>query len=106
MMRGHILFVPLALGILVAIPARAEQNSAGLVAVGSLARGTALFRNGDLAGAVAQWSEAIRVAHAAGAALIEAQALGRRGEAYRVRGHIREAAEDLRAALAIAGKGG
>ncbi len=57
------------------------------------------FRAGDTAGAVQNWSQAIRLAQAAGAADIEAQALARRGEAYRVDGYFRDADKDLRAAL-------
>jgi hypothetical protein len=64
-----------------------------------LGRGTASFRAGDAAGAVQNWSAAIRIARAAGAGDIEAQALARRGEAYRVEGYFRDAGTDLRAAV-------
>ena len=67
-----------------------------------LGRGTAAFRAGDTAGAVQSWSEAIRRAQAVGAVDIEAQALVRRGEAYRVGGYLRDAGNDLRVALAKA----
>src|SRR5580658_8692795 len=65
-----------------------------------LARGTAAFRAGDLAGASEQWSQAIQSARQIGAVDLEAQALARRGEASRVAGYLNNATSDLRAALA------
>jgi tetratricopeptide (TPR) repeat protein len=52
--------------------------------------------------ATRHWSEAIRLCRLAGATDVEAQALARRGEAYRAEGHLRDANSDLRAALAKA----
>lgn len=67
-----------------------------------IARGAAAFRAGDSIGATQQWSEAIRLARQAGNADLEAQALARRGEAYRIAGALNDAGADLRAALAKA----
>jgi CHAT domain-containing protein len=67
-----------------------------------LARGTAAFRVGDGVTATREWSEAIRLSRQIGDADLEAQALARRGEAYRVAGFLNNAGDDLRAALAKA----
>ena len=96
--RLHALLFAVAL-ILFAAPARALGDDGRGAALDYLGRGTAAFRAGDTPGAVRNWSEAIRLAQAAGAADIEAQALARRGEAYRVDGYFRDAGSDLRAAL-------
>src|SRR5205823_9698593 len=55
-----------------------------------------------MAEAVREWSEAIRLARLMAAPDLAAQALARRGEAYRTQGHLRDADADLRAALAQA----
>src|SRR5205823_3605252 len=97
--RLHALLISAAL-ILGVASAVAQGDDGRGAALDFLGRGTAAFRAGDTAGAVQNWSEAIRLAQAAGAADIEAQALARRGEAYRVEGYFRDAGADLRAALA------
>jgi hypothetical protein len=75
-------------------------------AIDYLGRGKTAFRVGDLAAATRDWSEAIRLCRLAGATDIEAEALTRRGEAYRMFGHMQEAREDLAAALAKAEQSG
>src|SRR5205085_10915217 len=72
------------------------------VALDHLGRGTSAFRTGDMEAAVREWSEAVRVARLIAAPDLEAQALARRGEAYRTQGYLRDAGADLRAALAQA----
>ena len=67
-----------------------------------LGRGTAAFDVGDVLAATRHWTEAIRLCRLAGAPRLEAEALARRGEAYRVEGQFREASEDLTAALSRA----
>ena len=103
--RLHALLLLLAL-ILLAVPTAARSDDGRGVALDYLGRGTAAFRAGDTAGAVQNWSQAIRLAQAAGAADIEVQALARRGEVYRVEGHFRDAGNDLRAALTKAEQNG
>ncbi|HEV8678116.1 MAG TPA: CHAT domain-containing protein [Stellaceae bacterium] len=98
-LRGLLLTMAL---ILVAMPGAARGDDGRGAALDYLGRGTSAFRAGDTAGAVQAWSEAIRRAQAAGAGDIEAQALARRGEAYRIDGYFRDAGNDLRAALAKA----
>jgi CHAT domain-containing protein len=71
-------------------------------AVDRIARGAAAFRAGDSVAATQQWSEAVRLARQAGDADLEAQALARRGEAYRIAGALNDAGADLHAALAKA----
>src|SRR5260221_2591957 len=71
-----------------------------------LGRGTAAFRVGDMVAATQNWSRAIEMCRLIGAPDLEAQALVRRGEAYRVEGHFRDADTDLRAALAKAEQSG
>jgi CHAT domain-containing protein len=90
--------------VLASLPVRADaQAEAGRgAALDHLGRGTAAFRTGDMAAAVREWSEAIRLARAVPAPDLEAQALARRGEAYRTQGYLRDADVDLRAALAMA----
>ena len=80
-----------------AAPAQPGDDRA--LALDNLGRGTAAFRAGDLVAATRHWSEAIRLCRRAGDPDLEAQALARRGEAYRVAGHYRDAGGDLRAAL-------
>jgi CHAT domain-containing protein len=75
-------------------------------ALDDIGRGTAAFRSGDIVAATQHWSEAIRVCRQIGAPDIEAQALSRRGEAYRLEGYFRDADRDLRAALAKAEESG
>jgi CHAT domain-containing protein len=103
--RLHALLLAVAL-ILVAVPSAVHGADGRGAALDYLGRGTAAFRAGDTAGAVQNWSQAIRLAQAAGAADIEAQALARRGEAYRVDGYFRDAGNDLRAALTKAEQNG
>lgn len=86
-------------------PAKA-QDSLRAVALAHLDRGTAAFRSGEMPAAVAEWSAAVGLAHATGAPDLEAQALTRRGEAYRTHGFLRDAGDDLRAGLGQAEKSG
>src|SRR5256885_1229138 len=72
--------------LLLAVRSLAQSTDGRAAALDYLGRGTAAFRAGNTAGAVANWSEAIRLARLAGAADIEVQAMVRRGEAYRVDG--------------------
>src|SRR5689334_8938273 len=64
-------------------PAAAQVETGRAAALDYIGRGTAAFRNGDIIAATRHWSEAIRLCRANGAADLEAQALARRGEAYR-----------------------
>jgi CHAT domain-containing protein len=92
-----------ALGI---ISASAQVPDDRALALNALGQGTAAFRAGDIAAATAHWSDAIRLCRRSGDADLEAQALARRGEAYRVAGYYRDADNDLRTALAKAEQGG
>src|SRR5271170_474428 len=83
-------------------PTDAQVDTDRAAALDYIGRGTAAFRNGDIIAATRQWSEAIRLCRLSGAADLEAQALARRGEAYRVEGFFRDAASDLQTALAKA----
>ena len=85
---------------------QAQNEMSRAAAIDYLGRGKAAFRVGDLATATRDWSEAIRLCRLAGATDIEAEALTRRGEAYRMFGHMQEAREDLAAALAKAEQSG
>ncbi len=67
-----------------------------------LGRGAAAFDVGDILGATRHWTDAIHFCRLADAPQLEAEALARRGEAYRVEGQFREAADDLTTALAQA----
>ena len=87
-----------------AAPARASDDRA--LALDALGQGTAAFRMGDIVAATRYWSDAIRLCRRSGDADLEAQALARRGEAYRVAGYYRDASSDLRAALAKAEQSG
>jgi hypothetical protein len=80
---GIILFATLACSV---FRAAAQIDSGRAAALDYLGRGTAAFRAGDMIAATRDWSEAIRWCRAAGAPDLEAQALARRGEAYRVAG--------------------
>ena len=97
------LFAVVLFGVATA-PAQSGDDRA--LALDDLGRGTAAFRAGDIAAATRQWSEAIRLCRRAGDPDLEAQALARRGEAYRVAGYYRDAGGDLRAALAKAEQSG
>src|SRR5690348_16975273 len=96
---GVVLFAAAA-GVIA--PAAAEGDTGRAAALDYIGRGTAAFRNGDIIAATRQWSEAIRLCRLSGAADLEAQALARRGEAYRVEGYFRDAGSDLQEALAKA----
>src|SRR5438094_1694417 len=73
-------------------PAPVEAQETGRVAaLDHLGRGTNAFRTGDMERAVREWSEAIRLARLIPAPDLEAQALVRRGEAYRTQGYLRDA---------------
>jgi tetratricopeptide (TPR) repeat protein len=87
---------------LCAAPAIAQTDASRAAALDYLGRGTTAYRAGDLIAATRDWSEAIRLCRLSGATDLEAQALARRGEAYRVEGHLRDASSDLQAALAKA----
>src|SRR5690348_3563162 len=89
----------LAAALLCLAPAAAQVEGGRNAALDYLGRGTAAFRAGDIIAATRQWSEAIRLCRLNGAVDLEAQALARRGEAYRVEGHFRDAGSDLQAAL-------
>ena len=102
-LRALLLAVALILG---AAPTAALGDNGRSAALDYLGRGTEAFRAGDTAGAVQNWSEAIRLAQAANAPDVEAQALTRRGEAYRIDGFFRDAGNDLRAALTKAEQNG
>jgi CHAT domain-containing protein len=86
-------------------PTVAQEASGRAAALDYLGRGTAAFRAGDIIAATRDWSEAIRLCQASGAPDLEAQALARRGEAYRVAGYFRDASNDLQAALVKAEQG-
>ena len=82
--------------------AAAQVESGRAAALDYLGRGTAAFRAGDIVAATRDWSEAIRLCRLNAAPDLEAQALARRGEAYRIEGYFRDASSDLQAALAKA----
>lgn len=82
-----------------ALAGSAEDRQAALQLLG---RGAAAFDVGDVLAATRHWTDAIRLCRLAGAPRLEAEALARRGEAYRVEGQFRDATEDLTAALARA----
>lgn len=83
-------------------PAAAQAQPEHAAALDYLGRGTAAFRAGDIVAATQHWSEAIRLCRQSGDTDLEAQALARRGEAYRVEGYYRDASSDLQGALAKA----
>ncbi len=85
-------------------PAQANPQGDRQAALDLLGRGTAAFDAGDIPGATQHWTEAIRLCRFADAPQLAAEALARRGEAYRVEGQFREAADDLTTALAQARK--
>jgi CHAT domain-containing protein len=92
-----------ALGIHVA---QAQIDSSRGAALDDIGSGTAAFRSGDIVAATRHWSDAIRVCRSIGDVDLEAQALARRGEAYRVEGYLRDAEIDLQAALVKAEQSG
>jgi CHAT domain-containing protein len=92
----------LALVLAVAGAARGAPQADRAAALDHLGRGTAAFRGGDMIKASEEWSEAIRLAHQAAVPDIEAEALARRGEMYRTQGYLRNAFDDLKAALSRA----
>jgi len=96
----------IALSVACVAPAAAQNETGRAAALDYLGRGTAAFRVGDIVSATRDWSEAIRMCRATGASDLEAQALARRGEAYRVGGYLRDASSDLQAALAKAEQSG
>jgi CHAT domain-containing protein len=89
----------LAAVILGARASQAQVESGRAAALDYLGRGTAAFRAGDIVAATRDWSEAIRLCRLNDAPDLEAQALARRGEAYRVEGYFRDASSDLQSAL-------
>src|SRR5260370_16817515 len=80
-------------------PAAAQVDTSRAAALDNIGRGTAAFRNGEIIAATRHWSEAIRLCRLIGAADLEAQALARRGEAYRVEGYFPHAGTHLQAPL-------
>src|SRR5579862_2208505 len=60
------------------ISATAQVETGRGAALDHLGRGTAAFRTGDMAAAVREWSETIRLARLSGTPDLEAQALARR----------------------------
>ncbi len=79
--------------------AHADPATDRQAALQLLGRGVAAFEVGDVVGATKHWTEAIRLCRLAGAPKLEAEALARRGEAYRVEGQFNQAREDLTGAL-------
>jgi CHAT domain-containing protein len=86
--------------------ATAQTGAARAAELDYLGRGTAAFRAGDIVAATQHWSEAIRICRQSGDSDLEAQALARRGEAYRLEGYYRDASADLQTALAKAEQSG
>jgi tetratricopeptide (TPR) repeat protein len=102
-LRYKIVVIAALAVVLLGVRASEAQVEAGrAAALDYLGRGTAAFRAGDIIAAARHWSEAIRLCRLSGAPDLEAQALARRGEAYRVEGYFRDASSDLQAALAKA----
>jgi CHAT domain-containing protein len=93
----------LAAGLASARAGAPEDRQAALDLIG---RGASAFKVGDIASATRYWTDAVGFCRSAGAPVLEANALARRGEAWRTAGHFREAKDDLTAALAIATKAG
>ena len=104
-LRWLALLALVALGNAV-VPARAGPAEDRATAVELIGRGATAFKAGDVATATRHWTDAVRFCRAAGAPGLEADALARRGEAWRVAGHFPEAAADLSAAIALAGDAG
>jgi CHAT domain-containing protein len=100
----RVILVAMLLVLLVGVVARAQGSVGRAAALDYLGRGEAAFRVGDIAAATQNWSTAAHMCRAIGAPDLEAQALLRRGEAYRFAGYFPDASADLRAALAAAKK--
>ena len=102
--RGRFCRYALLFIVFASLPPRAaaQVETSRVASLDHFGRGTAAFRTGDMAAAVQEWSEAIRLARLIPAPDLEVQALARRGEAYRTQGYLRDADADLRAALAEA----
>jgi tetratricopeptide (TPR) repeat protein len=100
------LALPLAITAGFTAHAQADRDTGRGTVLARLSRGSAAFRNGDMISASREWSEAIRSAQLAKAPDLEAQALARRGELYRILGYLRSADTDLREALAKAENSG
>lgn len=83
-------------------PAQATPWKGREAVLDLIGRGTAAFDVGDIPGATGRWTEAIRLCKRASAPRLAAEALARRGEAYRVGGQFREAVDDLTNALTLA----
>jgi CHAT domain-containing protein len=103
---GLLFTLALALVLAVLCRSQAEADSGQNAALDDIGRGNAAFRTGDIVAATQYWSEAIRVCRQIGAPDIEAHALARRGEAYRIGGYFGYAYRDLQAALAKAEESG
>ena len=86
----------------VSAPAQADPRKDRQAALDLIERGTAAFDAGASLDAERRWTEAIGLSARAGAPGLAAEALARRGEAYRIEGQFREAADDLTNALAQA----
>lgn len=95
-------WLALWLALVLAHPASAGPAEDRGTALDLIGRGTTAFRSGDAAAATRYWTDAVRFCRSAGDQKLEADALARRGEAWRVAGHFHEAGQDLAAALAIA----
>jgi CHAT domain-containing protein len=102
MTRLHYWVALFAATVFWVVPAAAQIEAGRTAALDQIGRGTSAFRAGDIGGATRHWSEAIRLCRLTGASDLEAQALARRGEAYRVEGFLRDANSDLQMALAKA----
>jgi CHAT domain-containing protein len=106
-MSRSLCFLVLCAVFLFGIGRAASQTASGRAAeLDYLGRGTAAFRAGDIVAATQHWSEAIRICRQSGDTDLEAQALARRGEAYRLEGYYRDASADLQSAVAKAEQSG
>ncbi|MGE0415437.1 MAG: CHAT domain-containing protein [Acetobacteraceae bacterium] len=89
----------LAMLILVGNAALGTAGDKRQTALDLIGQGNAAFKVGDMVAAERHWTNAIQACRGTGASRLEAQALIRRGELYRLEGHVREAADDLNTAL-------
>jgi CHAT domain-containing protein len=97
----------LLLASILGIGSAAAQVASGRAAeLDYIGRGTAAFRAGDIVAATQHWSAAIRLCRQSGDTDLEAQALARRGELYRLEGYYRDATSDLETALNEAERNG
>ena len=96
------LMLAVALWLGAGAAASAADDGGRAAALDFLGRGKAAFRLGDLVAATQNWSRTIAICRGNGDTDTEAEALTRRGEAYRVAGHYKDAKADLEAALAAA----